>query len=54
MLGLLEDKAVRRRPSWTGVKVRSGPYAVPLMVVPEADSSGQVWIDDERVFVEWR
>ena len=33
--GVLEAKAVRSKPSWSGVKVRSGPYAVPFMILQD-------------------
>ena len=35
LLGLLEDKAVRSKASWSGVNVRSGPCVVPFMIILE-------------------
>ena len=37
LLGLFEDKAVRKRPSWLGVNERSEPNVVPFMVFLEWD-----------------
>ena len=37
--GVLEAKAVRSRPSWSGVKVRSGPYAVRFMILQDTGFS---------------
>ena len=43
--GVLEAKAVRSRPSWSGVNVRSGPYAVPFMILQEIGfNEGWRWI----------
>lgn len=37
LLGLFEDKAVRKSPSWLGVNERSEPNAVPFMVSQKSD-----------------
>ena len=37
LLGLFEDKAVRKSPSWLGVNERSEPNAVPFMVCQKMD-----------------
>ena len=37
LLGLFEDKAVRKSPSWLGVNERSEPNAVPFMVFLELE-----------------
>ena len=44
LLGLFEDKAVRKSPSWLGVNERSEPNAVPFMVCQKLE------VDDDR---EW-
>ena len=43
LLGLFEDKAVRKSPSWLGVNERSEPNAVPFMVFLNLDVNDDLW-----------